>query len=58
MLRHELIKLHVRLAHGERGQTMAEYAIVLAVISIGIVAALGLLGGSIRSALGKVTADI
>jgi Flp pilus assembly pilin Flp len=46
------------LVQRERGQTMAEYAIVLAVIAIGIVAALGFLGGSIRGALSKVTADI
>jgi Flp pilus assembly pilin Flp len=56
---HTLIcKIHVRLSARERGQTMAEYAIVLAVIALGIFLALGLLGGSIRGALGKVTADI
>jgi Flp pilus assembly pilin Flp len=42
----------------QEGQTMAEYAIVLAVISIGIVVALTTLSGSISSALSKVTADI
>jgi len=50
-------KLQARLAQ-EDGQTMAEYAIVLAVISIGIVAALGLLSTQIGNALSKVTADI
>jgi Flp pilus assembly pilin Flp len=42
----------------ERGQTMAEYAVVLAVIAIGIFAALGFLSGSIRGALSAVTRDI
>ena len=50
--------VYARLARRERGQTMAEYAVVLSVIAIGIFAALGLLSGSIRGALGKVTGDI
>ena len=50
-------KVQARLAQ-EDGQTMAEYAVVLAVIAIGIVVALGVLSGSIRGALGKVQADI
>ena len=50
-------KLQARLA-GEDGQTMAEYAVVLAVIALAIFIALGTLSGSISSALGKVTADI
>ena len=52
------MQIYVRLTAAERGQTMAEYAIVLAVISIGIVTALGLLSTSIKTALSKVTADI
>lgn len=51
-------RLYVRFAGSERGQTMAEYAVVLAVIAIGIFVALGALSGSIRGALGKVTSDI
>jgi Flp pilus assembly pilin Flp len=50
-------KLQARLAQ-EDGQTMAEYAVVLAVIAIGIFVALGALSGSIGGALGKVTSDI
>jgi Flp pilus assembly pilin Flp len=42
----------------ERGQTMAEYAVVLAVIALGIFIALGTLRGAIGGALGKVTSDI
>jgi Flp pilus assembly pilin Flp len=51
------IRLYLAL-HRDRGQTMAEYAVVLAVIAIGIFVALGSLRGSISGALGKVTSDI
>jgi Flp pilus assembly pilin Flp len=39
----------------EEGQTMAEYGVVLAVITVGIIAALGLLAGAISGKLGDVT---
>jgi len=39
----------------EEGQTMAEYGVVLAVITVGIIAALTALSGGINGALGKVT---
>jgi Flp pilus assembly pilin Flp len=39
----------------ERGQTMAEYAVVLAVITVVIVGALSLLAGGIGNALTEVT---
>jgi Flp pilus assembly pilin Flp len=39
----------------ESGQTMAEYAVVLAVIAIGIFVALGLLADSISAALTQVS---
>jgi Flp pilus assembly pilin Flp len=51
------LKLYVMMQR-DRGQTMAEYAVVLAVIAIGIFVALGALGGSVRGALGKITTDI
>jgi Flp pilus assembly pilin Flp len=38
----------------EEGQTMAEYGVVLAVITIGVVAALGLLSGAISDAINRV----
>jgi len=50
-------KLQARLAQ-EDGQTMAEYAVVLAVIAIGIFVALGALSGSIGDAIGKVSSDL
>ena len=50
------ISLQNRLAdlRNEEGQTMAEYGVVLAVITLVIVATLLLLSGAINSALSKV----
>jgi Flp pilus assembly pilin Flp len=41
-------------AHEERGQTMAEYAVVLTVITISIVATLALLTSSITNLLNQL----
>jgi len=38
----------------EEGQTMAEYGVVLAVITLGVVVTLGLLSGGINNALNSV----
>jgi Flp pilus assembly pilin Flp len=40
----------------EDGQTMAEYGVVLAVITIGAIAAFTALSGGITKAIGNVTA--
>jgi Flp pilus assembly pilin Flp len=40
----------------EDGQTMAEYAVVLAVVAVGTVAVFTALSGGITAALGNVTA--
>ena len=45
-----------RFVREEEGQTMAEYGVVLAVITAGIILALGALSGAIGAALDKVTA--
>jgi Flp pilus assembly pilin Flp len=50
-------QLRARLAR-EDGQTMAEYAVVLAVIAIGIFVALGILSGAISGALSSVASTI
>jgi Flp pilus assembly pilin Flp len=42
----------------EEGQTMAEYAVVLAVITVAIVATLILLAGGIKSTLSSVTTKL
>ncbi|MBC7461999.1 MAG: Flp family type IVb pilin [Thermoleophilia bacterium] len=44
-----------RFHHGEEGQTMAEYAVVLAVITVVIIVALTALSGGIKGAFEKVT---
>ena len=38
----------------EDGQTMAEYGVVLAVVTLGIVATLGLLAGGLNNAFNSV----
>ena len=50
---------YVRTRFGvEAGQTMAEYGVVLAVITIGAVAVFGLLAGDITSALNSVRSHL
>jgi Flp pilus assembly pilin Flp len=56
-MRNLVTKLHL-LAKRDDGQTMAEYAVVLAVIAITVFVALGVLSGSISGALSTITAEI
>ena len=42
------------LTKREEGQTMAEYGVVLAVITLGVVLALGILSGAISGAIESV----
>ena len=42
----------------EEGQTMAEYGVVLAVITVAVIVALGLLSGAIAAALNTVRASL
>ncbi len=46
------------LCRRDSGQTMAEYAIVLGIISVTLVLALTALSGSVAGALGRVTGDL
>jgi Flp pilus assembly pilin Flp len=48
----ELLRIEL---YREEGQTMAEYGVVLAVITVGVVAAIGLLAVAIAGKLGAVT---
>jgi Flp pilus assembly pilin Flp len=50
--------LFLGLRNRENGQTMAEYAVVLAVITVAIVATLILLAGGISKSLSSVTAKL
>jgi Flp pilus assembly pilin Flp len=47
---HFFARLRITIQY-DQGQTMAEYAIVLAVITIGIVVGIGLLSGAVQGAL-------
>ncbi len=49
----EYILAHI--SRDEEGQTMAEYAVVLAVITLAVIIALTALSGGIKSALTSVT---
>jgi Flp pilus assembly pilin Flp len=44
----------LRLLRGDAGQTMAEYAVVLGVITLAVVATLGLLNAGILNLLNSV----
>ena len=46
------------VARDERGQTMAEYAVVLAVITVAVVAALIAFSGQITAAIQKVGSNL
>jgi Flp pilus assembly pilin Flp len=50
----DLKELFALLRHREEGQTMAEYGVVLAVITIGAVGVFTLLSGGITGAINKV----
>jgi Flp pilus assembly pilin Flp len=53
-----LVRLTILHQQRERGQTMAEYAIVLGIISVAILVALGALSGSIGGAINNVASDL
>jgi Flp pilus assembly pilin Flp len=52
-----VIEFFTRL-RDESGQTMAEYAVVLGVITIAVVVTLGLLSSAIQSTLSNVIASL
>ena len=51
----ELRELIAQFAHREEGQTMAEYGIVLAVVTIAAVGVFTALSGGIQGAISRVT---
>ncbi len=55
---HNLVTKLYLLTQRDSGQTMAEYAVVLAVIAITVFAAFTALSGSISGALDTVTGEI
>ena len=53
-----LLSLAAEARESERGQTMAEYAIVLSVITVAILVTLIALAGGINSTLSSVTGSL
>jgi Flp pilus assembly pilin Flp len=53
-----LQRLALCIRESERGQTMAEYAVVLSVITVAIVATLVLLAGGINDTINNVTSTL
>jgi Flp pilus assembly pilin Flp len=53
-----LARLHRLLHARERGQTMAEYAVVLGVITIALVAVFQLLGNNVSAAITVIASRI
>jgi Flp pilus assembly pilin Flp len=51
---------HIRLAsaRGERGQTFAEYAVIIGIIAVAVVAAVGTLRDAVVGALTTAASDI
>ena len=50
-----MVRIIERWVANEDGQTMSEYAVVLAVVSLGIMAAIGILSGTVINAVNRVT---
>ena len=53
-----LTRIYVLGQSRESGQTMAEYVIVLGLITAGILLAMGVLSGSVSGAIGKAASDV
>jgi Flp pilus assembly pilin Flp len=55
---HMIDLLHRLFSADEEGQTMAEYAVVLGVITVAVVGALTVLSGTISAVISSVTAAL
>jgi Flp pilus assembly pilin Flp len=55
-----VVMAHIRLAsaRGERGQTFAEYAVIIGILAVAIIAAVGTLRDAVVGALTTVAADL
>lgn len=50
-----MLKLFKRLVKEESGQGLTEYALIISLIAIVVIAVLGLLGDQIKSVFNKIT---
>jgi Flp pilus assembly pilin Flp len=53
-----LSRLRILVRGREQGQTMAEYAVVLGVITIALIGAFSFVGGSVSTALSQIATRI
>jgi Flp pilus assembly pilin Flp len=51
-------RLNTRLFAGESGQTLVEYALIIAMVSVACIAALGLVGAKISDVLNTLTVQL
>lgn len=57
-MRNLITRLYVRTQEWSRGQTMAEYALIMAAIAVVCIVAYNALGTSISNTVSTVTADL
>jgi pilus assembly protein Flp/PilA len=53
-----MINKLINFCKDEEGATMVEYALMVALIAVACIAAVGALGGGIRTAFGNITAQL
>jgi Flp pilus assembly pilin Flp len=53
-----LTSLYVRVSEWQRGQTMAEYALIMAAIAVVCIVAYNELGTQVSTKIGEVTTDL
>ncbi len=58
MMKRILNKVVYFLSNNERGATAVEYALMVALIAVAIIAAVGLLGGGLSTGFTKITTSL
>jgi Flp pilus assembly pilin Flp len=53
-----ITRLYVKASEWQRGQTMAEYALIMAAIAVVCILAYDALGTGVNNLIGTVTADL
>jgi len=57
-LRDKLLGCYIALKYGERGATAVEYALMVALIAVVIIAAVTLLGGQLKAVFERITSEL